>query len=117
GRHALHLIRRGGGLPLPMGGHPARTEDVRLLGNAAVHRNRAHRPLLCVEERRARLGIDGHEARGFLMAIAPPITDIEKLKSHPALGRLVEWNSSIVQAVKYDRDELTIWVEKEAIRE
>ena len=49
------------------------------------------------------------------MAIAPPITDIEKLKSHPALGRLVEWNSSIVQAVKYDRDELTIWVEKEAI--
>jgi hypothetical protein len=27
------------------------------------------------------------------MALAPPITDIEQLKSHPALGRLLEWNA------------------------
>ena len=33
------------------------------------------------------------------MALAPPITDVEQLKSHPALGRLVEWNASVVQAV------------------
>src|ERR1700687_926411 len=51
------------------------------------------------------------------MALAPAITDIEQLKSHPALGRLVEWNPSVVQAVKFDRDELTIWIEKDAIRE
>ena len=51
------------------------------------------------------------------MPLAPPITDIEQLKSHPALGRLVEWNPSVVQAVKFDRDELTIWIEKDAIRE
>jgi NADH-quinone oxidoreductase subunit C len=51
------------------------------------------------------------------MALAPPITDIEQLKSHPALGRLVEWNASVVSAVKFDRDELTIWIEKDAIRE
>jgi NADH-quinone oxidoreductase subunit C len=51
------------------------------------------------------------------MALAPAITDIEQLKSHPALGRLVEWNASVVQAVKFDRDELTIWIEKDAIRE
>ena len=38
------------------------------------------------------------------MPLAPPITDIEQLKSHPALGRLVEWNPSVVPAVKFDRD-------------
>jgi NADH-quinone oxidoreductase subunit C len=51
------------------------------------------------------------------MPLAPPITDIEQLKPHPALGRLVGWNASVVQAVKFDRDELTIWIEKDAIRE
>lgn len=51
------------------------------------------------------------------MPLAPPITDIEQLKSHPALGSLVEWNALAVQAAKFDRDELTIWIAKEAIRE
>ncbi len=51
------------------------------------------------------------------MPLVPPITDIEQLKAHPALGRLVGWNASAVQAVKFDRDELTIWIEKGAIRE
>jgi NADH-quinone oxidoreductase subunit C len=56
------------------------------------------------------------------MPLVPAITDIEQLKSHPALARLVEWSAaagsrSIVQAVKYDRDELTIWIAKELIRE
>ena len=51
------------------------------------------------------------------MALAPPITDIEMLKSHPALACLLQWNPAVVQAVKYDREELTIWVEKDAIRE
>jgi hypothetical protein len=51
------------------------------------------------------------------MPPAPPITDIEQLKSHPALGLLTEWNAAVVQAAKFDRDELTIWIEKEAIRD
>ena len=51
------------------------------------------------------------------MALAPPITDIEQLKSHPALGRLVEANAALVEAVKFDREELTIWIAKESIRE
>lgn len=51
------------------------------------------------------------------MPLAPPITDIEQLKSHPALSRLVAWNASVVPEAKFDRDELTIWVEKESIRE
>jgi len=51
------------------------------------------------------------------MPLAPPITDIEQLKSHPALGRLVAANAAIVQAAKFDRDELTIWIAKESIRD
>ena len=51
------------------------------------------------------------------MPLAPAITDIEQLKSHPALARLLEWNAPRVQAAKFDREELTIWIEKEAILE
>jgi NADH-quinone oxidoreductase subunit C len=39
------------------------------------------------------------------------------LKSHPALAGWLAWNATVVQAVKFDREELTIWIEKEAIRE
>jgi NADH-quinone oxidoreductase subunit C len=70
-----------------------------------------------VEKRRARLGINDWQKGELLVALAPPITDIEQLKSHPALGRLVAWNADAVQEVKFDRDELTIWIAKEAIRE
>ena len=51
------------------------------------------------------------------MALSPPITDIEQLKTHPALVRLLEWSSSAVQEVKFDREEMTIYVERPAIRE
>ena len=51
------------------------------------------------------------------MALAPAITDLEQLKNHPAVARLLNWNPSSVQGVKYDRDEMTIWVAREAIRE
>jgi NADH-quinone oxidoreductase subunit C len=49
--------------------------------------------------------------------LAAPITDIEQLKSHPALAMLLAWNSAAVQEVKFDREELTIWIAKELIRE
>jgi NADH-quinone oxidoreductase subunit C len=49
------------------------------------------------------------------MALAPPITDIEQLKAHPALAHLLAWNASAVESVKFDRDELTIWIPKESI--
>ena len=51
------------------------------------------------------------------MTLAPPITAIEELKSHPALGRLLEWNAAVVEAAKFDRDEMTICIEKGVIRE
>ena len=51
------------------------------------------------------------------MALAPAVTDIEQLKSHPAVTRLVGWNAQAVEAVKFDREEMTITVVREAIRE
>ena len=51
------------------------------------------------------------------MPITPPITDIEQLKAHPALARLLEWNGSAVPEVKFDRDEMTIYVDRPHIRE
>jgi len=51
------------------------------------------------------------------MPLTPPITDVEQLKNHPALARLLEWNSAAEQAVKFDRDEMTIYVDRPYIRE
>ncbi len=51
------------------------------------------------------------------MPLAPPITDIEQLKAHPAIARLLNWNPSAVQGVKFDRDEMSIYVERSAIRD
>jgi NADH-quinone oxidoreductase subunit C len=51
------------------------------------------------------------------MALTPAITDLEQLKSHPAVARLLEWNAAAVTEVKFDREELTVWIEKSLIRE
>ena len=51
------------------------------------------------------------------MPLAAAITDIEQLKSHPALARLLEWNAPVVQSAKFDRDELTLRIDRGAIRE
>ncbi|HEX8817513.1 MAG TPA: NADH-quinone oxidoreductase subunit C [Terriglobales bacterium] len=51
------------------------------------------------------------------MALAPPITDIGQLQAHPAIARLQAWNPAVIEAVKFDRDEMTIVVGRSAIRE
>jgi NADH-quinone oxidoreductase subunit C len=51
------------------------------------------------------------------MELVPPITDVEQLKGHPALARLLDWNSSAMQSVKFDRDEMTVCIERAYIRE
>jgi NADH-quinone oxidoreductase subunit C len=51
------------------------------------------------------------------MPLAPAITDVEQLKGHPAVARLLAWNASAVQGVKFDREEMTIIVDRPAIRE
>jgi len=51
------------------------------------------------------------------MAVAPAITDLEQLKNHPAVARLLDWKNSAIQSVKFDREEMTICVDRSDIRE
>jgi NADH-quinone oxidoreductase subunit C len=51
------------------------------------------------------------------MPLAPPITDLEQLKDHPALSTLLAWNPAAVQGVKFDRDEMTIVIDRSNILE
>jgi NADH-quinone oxidoreductase subunit C len=51
------------------------------------------------------------------MPLTPAITDLEPLKDHPAIARLQSWNAGSVEAAKFDRDEMTIYVERSSIRE
>jgi NADH-quinone oxidoreductase subunit C len=51
------------------------------------------------------------------MPLAPAITDLEQLKGHPAVARLLQWNAAAVESVKFDRDEMTIYLDRTAICE
>jgi NADH-quinone oxidoreductase subunit C len=51
------------------------------------------------------------------MPLQPAITDVEQVKNHPGLARILAWNPAAVEAVKYDREELTICIERSFIRE
>ena len=51
------------------------------------------------------------------MPLEPAITEIEQLKDNPAVARLLSWREGAVEAVKWDRDELTVWVPREVLRE
>jgi len=51
------------------------------------------------------------------MPLAPAITDLQALKDHPAVARLLAWNPGSVTGVKFDRDEMTIYVDRPHIRE
>jgi NADH-quinone oxidoreductase subunit C len=49
--------------------------------------------------------------------LTPAITDLAQLREHPAVARLLSSNSPLLQSVKFDRDELTIWIAREGIRD
>jgi NADH-quinone oxidoreductase subunit C len=51
------------------------------------------------------------------MAPAPAITDLEQLKSHPTLARLLERNPAGVEGAKFDREEMTIAINRTFLRE
>ncbi len=51
------------------------------------------------------------------MGLEPAITDIEQLKDNSALAKLLSALPSSVYRVKYDRGEMSIWVERGSIRE
>ena len=45
------------------------------------------------------------------MALQPAVTDIEILKVRPAVACLLAGMPQALQAAKFDRDELTLWIE------
>jgi hypothetical protein len=49
------------------------------------------------------------------MALAPAISELEQLKSHPAVARLLAWNPAAVTGAKFDRDEMTIYIDRSYI--
>jgi NADH-quinone oxidoreductase subunit C len=51
------------------------------------------------------------------MPLSAAITDLEQLKNHPAVARLLNWNTQAVAGAKFDREEMTIYVERSSIRE
>ena len=51
------------------------------------------------------------------MALAPAITDLEQLKDRPAVAALLAWNPAAVTGAKFDRDELSIYIDAAFIRE
>ena len=51
------------------------------------------------------------------MPRTPAITDLKQLKTHPAIAKLLAWNSAAVEGAKFDHDEMTIYIERSSIRE
>jgi NADH-quinone oxidoreductase subunit C len=51
------------------------------------------------------------------MPWGPAITDLEQLKDRPAVARLLAWRPEAVEAAKFDRDELSIYVRPASIRD
>src|SRR5579864_7990341 len=115
GGHAVHFVRCGSGIHLSLGGDFAPTAALRIVGNGSVSRHFPGWVLLRLEKRSVGLGRD--RARKGLMPLAAPITDLEQLKNHPAVACLVAWNTEAVQGVKFDREEMTIYVDRAVIRE
>jgi len=51
------------------------------------------------------------------MPLAPAITDLEQLKERPLVADLLSWRANVVQRARFHRNELTIFVAREAIRD
>jgi len=51
------------------------------------------------------------------MPLEPPISDLEQLKERPAIAALLAWNQNAVQGAKFDRNELSVYVAREFIRQ
>ena len=49
--------------------------------------------------------------------LSPAITDIEQLKGHRALEKLLTWKREAVLGARFDRNELTVEIDRSYIRE
>lgn len=51
------------------------------------------------------------------MPLTDAVTDLEKLKDRPILAGLLAWNANAVKGARFDREELSIYIARESIRE
>jgi len=51
------------------------------------------------------------------MALTPAITDLEQLKDRAVVADLLSWKANAVAGARFDRNELTVFVARESIRE
>lgn len=51
------------------------------------------------------------------MGLEPAVTDLEQLKDHPALSVLLSWNARAVTHAKFDRNELSVYIDRANIKE
>ena len=51
------------------------------------------------------------------MAVTPAVTDLDQLRDRAALSTLLAWNQSAVQGAKFDRNELSIYIARENVRD
>src|SRR3954463_11162751 len=51
------------------------------------------------------------------MPLAPATADLDHRKNRPIVADLLTWRSDAVQGARFDRNELTIYIAREAIRE
>jgi NADH-quinone oxidoreductase subunit C len=51
------------------------------------------------------------------MPLEPAVTDIEQLKNRPIIADLLAWRADAVQEAQFDRNELSIYIGRESIRE
>ncbi len=78
--------------------------------------HRARRLLVRLEEGRLDWNKQGQGGEDLSMALQPAITDMEQLKDRPEVAALLCSNAAAVTGAKFDRNELTIWVDRIALR-
>ena len=50
------------------------------------------------------------------MGLEPAITDLELLKDRPEVARLIAWNANAVEGAKFDRNELSVYIDRTLLR-
>jgi len=50
------------------------------------------------------------------MLFEPAVTDLEQLKSYPEVSSLLAWNAAAVEGAKFDRNELSVYLERTSLR-
>ncbi len=51
------------------------------------------------------------------MALEPAITNLEQLQGHPEIARLLAWDRAAIEAAKFDRGQLAVYLARGRLRE